>query len=309
MTVAFITHRSGLLHEMGPGHPECPQRLAAIHDRLVQTGLKDQLDCWDAPAVTKQQALLAHTEAYWNELFAKAPSQGYAMLDGDTAMNQHSLVALQHAAGAAVLAVDLVCSAKVTRAFCAVRPPGHHALADRAMGFCMLNNVAIATRYAVDSYGLQRVLVVDFDVHHGNGTESILADDPNVLMVSTFQSSLYPGSGERPLGQNMLNVALPAYSNGQAMRDAVQNIWWPAVQAFAPQLIVVSAGFDAHRADELAQLGWVDEDYAWISHELVKMANLFCDGRLISSLEGGYDLGALARSVSLHVQALLSPAA
>jgi acetoin utilization deacetylase AcuC-like enzyme len=305
MRVAYLSHPSSLLHEMGAGHPECPERLAAIHDRLVQRGLMDQLICESAPRVSEEQILRAHTQAYWEELQHAAPHHGYHMLDADTAMNSHSLQAALHAAGAAVRAVDLVCAGDVDRAFCAVRPPGHHALSYQAMGFCMLNNVAIAVRHALARYGLERVALIDFDVHHGNGSEEILAGDPGVLMLSTFQSPLYPGSGDQPLADNMINVALPPYSDGSVMRQAVKDHWWPALRVFAPQLIVVSAGFDAHRADDLAQLGWIDADYAWLSQEITMMANMFCQGRVVSSLEGGYDLGALARCTELHVQALL----
>jgi acetoin utilization deacetylase AcuC-like enzyme len=305
MRVAYYSHSSSLLHEMGPGHPECPERIAAITNRLVMRGVMDRLDRFDAPEVTRDQTLLAHTADYIDALPRLVPLDGYRMLDADTAMNAHSLRAAQHAAGACVAAVDRVVSGQADRAFCAVRPPGHHALSHHAMGFCILNNVAIGVRHAIARHGLKRVVLIDFDVHHGNGSEQILAGDDRVLMLSTFQSPHYPGSGETPLADNMINVALSPYSGGLAMRAAVRQHWWPALKAFDPQLIVVSAGFDAHQADDLGQLGWRDEDYAWLSAEIMMQANHHCAGRVVSSLEGGYDLGALARCTELHIEAML----
>jgi acetoin utilization deacetylase AcuC-like enzyme len=305
MRVAYFSHASALLHEMGPGHPECPERIAAITNRLVMRGVMDRLDRFDAPMVTREQALRAHTAEYFDGLPGQVPQDGYRMLDADTAMNPHSLQAAFHAAGACVAAVDHVLAGKAERAFCAVRPPGHHALSHHAMGFCILNNVAIAVRHALSAHGLRRVALIDFDVHHGNGSEQILAGDDRVLMLSTFQSPHYPGSGESPLADNMINVALPPYSGGLAMRAAVRQRWWPALEAFEPQLIIVSAGFDAHQADDLGQLGWRDEDYAWLSEQIMNQAARLCGGRVVSSLEGGYDLGALARCTELHLEAML----
>jgi acetoin utilization deacetylase AcuC-like enzyme len=307
MTTAYITHPSGMKHNMGAGHPECPQRLAVIQDRLLTEGLLDALDCVEAPAATREQLLRVHPEAHVQSIQDVAPhtaEQAYARIDPDTLMNHHTLTAAYHAAGAAVEAVDRVMDGRAKRAFCAVRPPGHHAEAAQAMGFCFFNNVAVGAAHAMAVHGVQRLALIDFDVHHGNGTEDIFANVPGVLMCSTFQSGLYPFLGDTPMGANMVNVPLTRYSDGRAMREAVTQYWLPALHDFAPQLIMISAGFDAHRADELGQLGWVDADYRWISQVLIAVAKRHAQGRIVSCLEGGYDLDALARCVALHVRAL-----
>jgi acetoin utilization deacetylase AcuC-like enzyme len=305
MKVAYLSHPSFLRHDMGDGHPECARRLSAVADRLLATGLLDLMDCIEAPAATSAQILRAHTGRHFAELQALAPANGLIPVDPDTAMNPHTLTAALHAAGAAVRATELVVAGSHRRAFCAVRPPGHHATRDQAMGFCFFNNAAVGIRHALDELGLARVALVDFDVHHGNGSEDILADDDRVLMVSTFQRRLYPFSGEAPRGANMRNIGLMPYSDGQAMRRAVDEQWLPALREFAPQMLFVSAGFDAHRDDDIAQLGWTDADYAWISRRLVDFADECAQGRLVSLLEGGYDLPSLARCVDLHARALL----
>jgi acetoin utilization deacetylase AcuC-like enzyme len=215
-----------------------------------------------------------------------------------------TLAAALHAAGAAVAATDDVIGGRAVRAFCAVRPPGHHATRDEAMGFCFFNNVAVAARHALDVHGLARVAIVDFDVHHGNGTEDIIAGDERVLMVSFFQHPLYPYSGAVPKGTNMVNVPLPPYTRGPAMREAVERQWLPALEAFRPQMIFVSAGFDAHREDDLGQMGLVEADYEWLTRQLVAVAERHAAGRIVSCLEGGYNLGALARSVAAHLRVL-----
>jgi acetoin utilization deacetylase AcuC-like enzyme len=223
-------------------------------------------------------------------------------------MNPWTVAAALRAAGAAVHAVDLVIGGEVQRAFCAVRPPGHHATRDASMGFCVFNNVAVGVRHALDVHGLERVALVDFDVHHGNGSEDILADDDRVLMVSTFQRDIYPFSGEAALGTNMANVALERGSNGDALRAAFEEVWRPRLDEFRPQMIFVSAGFDAHRADEMANLRWVEADYAWITRRIVEVAERHSGGRIVSCLEGGYDLFHLARSVAAHVRELAGAA-
>ena len=308
MTVAYLTHPYSSKHEMGPHHPECPDRVRVIEDHLRSHGLLDFMREVTAVAASPEAILRAHSSELLTQLELTSPVQGYAGIDGDTTMNPFSLDAAQHGAGAAVRAVDLVCSGETQRAFCNVRPPGHHAERNRAMGFCFLNNAAIAVLHALEVHGLERVALVDFDVHHGNGSEEILVDTCNagrVLMVSTFQHHLYPGSGDIPMADNMVNVPLRAYSKGDAMRAAVTDLWLPALNAFAPELIVISAGFDAHRDDELASLGWVEADYRWITQQLVAVADQHSRGRIVSTLEGGYALGALARSVGEHVKVLI----
>ncbi len=308
MSVAYLTHPYSTKHEMGPHHPECPDRVRVIEDHLRSNGLLDFMREVTATAATPEAILRAHSSELLTQLERTSPLQGYAGIDGDTTMNPFSLDAALHAAGAAVRAVDLVCGGEVQRAFCNVRPPGHHAERNRAMGFCFLNSAAIAVLHALDAHGLERVALVDFDVHHGNGSEEILAnecDAGRVLMVSTFQHHLYPGTGDVPMAENMVNVPLKAYSIGDAMRAAVTNRWLPALEAFGPELIVISAGFDAHRDDELASLGWVEADYRWVTQQLVAVADKHSRGRIVSTLEGGYSLGALARSVGEHVKVLI----
>ncbi|HQP67817.1 MAG TPA: histone deacetylase family protein [Quisquiliibacterium sp.] len=305
MKAAYISHASSVRHEMGEGHPECPERVAVIADRLLMKGLLDAMSSYDAPAATEVQISRAHEARHYAELHAQAPAEGYVHVDPDTSMNPHTWTAALHAAGAAVLATELVVKGGYSRAFCNVRPPGHHAERGQAMGFCFFNNIAVGIRHALDELGLERVALVDFDVHHGNGSEDILAGDERVLMVSTFQSRLYPYLGENPKGANMCNVGLPPYSNGEPMRRAVLEHWLPALEAFRPQMLFVSAGFDAHRDDDMSQLGWSDADYGWVSRQLVDFADRHCEGRIVSMLEGGYNLPALARSVELHVRALV----
>jgi acetoin utilization deacetylase AcuC-like enzyme len=302
---AYITHPSFMRHEMGEHHPECPERLAVIADRLLARGVLDCMDEFEAPQATFEQIDRAHEMRHYYELKAAAPDEGYVNVDPDTAMNPHTWTAALHAAGAAVLGAELVASGRYQRVFCAVRPPGHHALSGQAMGFCFFNNVAIGVMHALEELGMQRVALIDFDVHHGNGSEDILAGDERVLMVSTFQQQLYPFNGEQALGPNMCNVGLPPYSDGALLRAAVTERWLPALRAFAPQMLFVSAGFDAHREDDMSHLGWRDEDYAWVSREIARFADEACEGRIVSTLEGGYHLPALARCVELHLRALL----
>ncbi|HYF58360.1 MAG TPA: histone deacetylase family protein [Burkholderiaceae bacterium] len=305
MKAAYITHPSSARHEMGDGHPECPDRVAVVGDRLLMRGVLDYMERFEAPAATPEQLGRAHEALYVAELLARAPADGYLQVDPDTAMNPHTATAALHAAGAAVLAAELVADGRFLRAFCNVRPPGHHAERGAAMGFCFFNNVAVGIRHALDVLGLERVALVDFDVHHGNGSEDILAGDERVLMVSTFQSRLYPFAGETPRGANMCNVPLQPYSDGAALREAVDARWIPALDAFRPEMVFVSAGFDAHREDDMSHLGWTDADYAWVTRRVVEVAERHAQGRIVSVLEGGYCLPALARSVELHVRTLI----
>lgn len=302
---AYITHPSFLEHEMGEGHPECPARLNAINDYLLEQGYLDFMAPYTAPEVTREQLLRAHTAHYLAEIEDLVPASGYSQVDPDTRMNSRTLSAARHAAGAAVLATDLVISGEVMRAFCPVRPPGHHAERDAAMGFCFFNNVTVGIRHAQRHHGISRVALVDFDVHHGNGSEDILAGDDQVLMVSTFQHPLYPYLGDVPKGANMLNVPLPPRTRGDALKKVVTERWLPALDAFRPELIFISAGFDAHRDDDMANLGWVESDYAWLTARIVEVADRHAKGRIVSVLEGGYELRALARSVGVHVGVLL----
>ncbi len=305
MKAAYISHPSSTRHEMGEGHPECPDRVAVIADRLLMRGVLDFMEPFEAPPATREQLARAHDALYVAEVMARAPAAGYLQVDPDTAMNPHTLEAALHAAGAAVLAAELVADGRFRRAFCNVRPPGHHAERAATMGFCFFNNVAVGIRHALDVLGLKRVALVDFDVHHCNGSEDIFAGDERVLMVSTFQSRLYPFNGEEARGPNMCNVPLAPYSDGTALRDAVTGRWLPALRAFRPEMLFVSAGFDAHREDDMSHLGWLDADYAWVTRQLVDVADAMCEGRIVSVLEGGYCLPALARSVELHVRTLI----
>jgi acetoin utilization deacetylase AcuC-like enzyme len=308
MSTVFYSHPECRLHDMGRGHPECPARLDAITDHLRATGLDDALLMHDAPQATLEQIGRAHSSGYVgeiHELLQRVRDDGESRaIDPDTYACPATLGAALRAAGAAVAATDDVLAGRASNAFCAVRPPGHHATRDAAMGFCFFNNVSIAARHALDVHGLQRVAIIDFDVHHGNGTEDIIAGDDRVLMCSFFQSPLYPYSGGVPKGTNMVNVPLPPYTAGAAIRQTVTEAWLPALQAFKPQMIFISAGFDAHREDELGQLGMVEADYAWITQRLVEVAHTHAQGRIVSCLEGGYALGALARSVAAHLRVL-----
>ena len=303
-STAFITHRECWLHNMGAHHPESPERLAAINDRLIAAGLDMYLSFYDAPVATAEQLSRAHPREHVDEILASAPEHGIRHLDPDTAVCPHTIKAALRSAGAGVMATDLVMSGEVENAFCAVRPPGHHAEAAKAMGFCFFNNVAVAARHALDVHGLKRVAVVDFDVHHGNGTEDIFKDDPRVLMVSIFQHPFYPYSGADKPAANMCNVPLAAGCGGEEFRDAVNQVWMPRLKEFKPQLIIISAGFDGHYEDDMGGLKLVEKDYAWCTDELKKIAAQYSEKRIVSMLEGGYALSALGRSVVAHLRVL-----
>jgi len=304
MATAFIHHPDCRLHDMGAHHPESPDRVAVIEDHLLATGLLDHLVSHAAPKATREQLLRVHDGDYLDSIESASPHSGIAHLDPDTAMNPHSLTAALRAAGAVVMATDSVIRGEAENAFCNVRPPGHHACRKRAMGFCFFNNVAVGSAHAIEVHGLQRVAIVDFDVHHGNGTEDIFSGDRRVMMVSTFQHPFYPYSGTQGRSERMVNIPLAAYSSGVEFRNAVVNDWLPALHGFAPQMIFISAGFDAHRDDDMASLGLVESDYAWVTEQIVNVAARYAQGRIVSTLEGGYNLGALARSVGAHIRAL-----
>ncbi len=304
MTIAYITHPDCLLHDMGAGHPECPARLRAIEDQLIASGLINYLQHVEAPLAGREQLERVHDPAYIAALEAAAPEKGLTHLDPDTAMNPHTLAAALRAAGAAVLATDRVIKGGVDAAFCNVRPPGHHAERSRAMGFCLFNNVAIAAAHALEAHGLKRVAIVDFDVHHGNGTEDIFHDDGRVMMVSTFQHPFYPYSGVEGRSGRMVNIPLAARSGGREFRAAVEQYWLPALEAFRPEMLFISAGFDAHCDDDMAMLNLVEADYAWVTEKIKAVAERHAGGRMVAVLEGGYDLHALGRSVAAHIKVM-----
>lgn len=304
MQTLYITHPACHLHEMGSWHPECPGRLDAINDRLVASGLMDFINEQTAVPATDADLLRVHGPGYIAYLREHAPTEGYFQVDPDTVMNPHTLEAAWAAAGAGITAVDAVMQQTHRSAFCAVRPPGHHARPAQAMGFCFLNNIAIAAAYALEQYSLERVAIIDFDVHHGNGTEETFAGDPRVLMCSFFQHPLFPDQYQDPPAENMVNIPVHAYAKGDDLRFLVSDVWMPRLRAFQPQLVFISAGFDAHREDDMGQLGLVESDYAWITEQVVALADEFAHGRVISFLEGGYNLSALGRSAEVHIRAL-----
>jgi len=298
---------------MGAGHPECPERLSAIEDRLLVSGVGDALDRREAPEAPIADIELAHgrmhvaalrglTDGLREEIDAGGPT--HAQIDPDTSLNVHTWDAALRAAGAAIAATDAVMAGELENAFCSVRPPGHHACRDKAMGFCFFNNVAIAARYALERHGLKRVAIVDFDVHHGNGTENIIAGDQRVLMVSFFQHPFYPEGGARSHASNLVNLPVPAYTKGPLVRELIEAHWLPRLEAYKPEMIFISAGFDAHRADDMGQMGLVEADYTWITQRVKEVALRHAKGRIVSCLEGGYDLNALALSVEAHIRVL-----
>ena len=305
MQTAYISHPLCLKHDMGAHHPECPARIHAIEDQLIAAGLMDYLQRHEAPAATNEQLLRVHEEGYIDSIAASAPQQGIVHLDdGDTAMNPFSYQAALHAAGAVVLGVDLVMAGKAENVFCNIRPPGHHAERARAMGFCIFNNVAVGAAHALAQHGLQRVAIADFDVHHGNGTENIFHDDPRVMLCSTFQHPFYPHTGADSGNDHIINVPLHAGAGREEFRAAITQHWLPALDRFRPELLLISAGFDAHRDDDMAMLRLTEADYQWVTAELKRIAKKYAQGRIVSALEGGYELHALGRSALAHIKVL-----
>lgn len=312
-TTGYFSHRDCWKHEMGPGHPECPERLDAIEDRLLVSGVGDALDRREAPLAAVGDLELAHgrthvaalrglTDNLQEQIIAGGPS--HMQIDPDTSLNVHTWTAALRSAGAALAATDAVLHGEMENAFCSVRPPGHHACRDQAMGFCFFNNVSLAARYALERHGLQRVAIVDFDVHHGNGTEDIVADDPRILMVSFYQHPFYPLDAPHSNAANLVNLPVPAYTRGMDIREMIECAWIPRLDAHRPEMIFISAGFDAHREDDMGQLGLVEQDFAWITSRVKDVARRHAKGRIVSCLEGGYHLGALARSVEAHIRVL-----
>ena len=307
MTTALFFDPACIDHDPGLGHPEQPARLVAVRDALAAPAF-DGLDRRMPPPATVDQLARAHDRAYVDGVLAAVPASGQVMLDADTFMSPGSGVAALSAAGAACAAVDAVLAGEVANAFCAVRPPGHHAEYDRAMGFCLFNNVAVAAHHARAVHGLTAVAVVDFDVHHGNGTQHAFENDGGFFFASSHQFPFYPGTGDvGEVGRgNVHNAPLPAAAGARAFRAAWETRLLPALAAFKPELIIISAGFDAHRDDPLAEIHLDEDDYVWITREIMAIADSSAGGRLISSLEGGYDLAALGRSVAAHVATLMS---
>lgn len=304
MPTAYITHPVCLKHDMGFGHAETAERIHAIEDRLIASGLMQLLSCHEAPQATEEDLLLVHSPDYVEAIFTMAPQQGFIQLDGDTAMNRYSLDAARHAAGAVIKAVDLVMSGVAANAFCNIRPPGHHAMRQQSGGFCIFNNIAIGAAHALERHGLQRVAIIDFDVHHGDGTEAIFHDDPRVMFCSSFRHPYYPFCGAESGNAHIINVPLAAGADGEQFRSAVMDQWIPALRAFEPEFIFISAGFDAHREDDMGGLALKEADYAWVTNILMDIASHSANRRIVSALEGGYALSALGRSVHAHIKML-----
>ena len=305
--LGLVSHQDCLRHDPGPIHPDTRQRLDAINNQLISSGLDYVIRHYDAPIVTRQQLERVHDANYLDKVYAIAPgeSMGAVEIDGDTVMSPGTLRAAERAAGAGVMAVDLVMAGEANPVFCAVRPPGHHAVRGQAMGFCLFNNIAVAAAHAIEAYGLRRVAIADFDVHHGNGTEDIFRNDPRVLFCSSFQHPLYPFTGHEQETTNLVDVPLPAGTGSTAFRHAITGHWMPRLEAFAPEFVFISAGFDGHMADDMSSLALTDADYGWITGQLVGIANRHAQGRIVSMLEGGYEPHPLARSVIAHLNAML----
>ncbi len=305
MRTAYITHPDCLLHNMGDIHPESPARLHAIADRLVAGHLMSLLKHYDAPLVERDQLLRVHAAEYIDRIVALSPTSGSVDLDGDTSMNPHTLQAAYRAAGAVVKAVDLVMAGETENAFCAIRPPGHHAERNRAMGFCLFNNIAVGAAHALEHHGLERVAIVDFDVHHGNGTEDIFHYEPRVLFCSTYQHPFYPNTPIDDTQPNLVHAPLPAGAYSEDFQQAVTERWLPALETFKPQMIFVSAGFDGHFEDDMGMLNLLDVDFAWVTERIVEVAARHSNNRIVSALEGGYVMNALGRSAAAHIRVLM----
>ena len=289
---------------MGPAHPECPQRIDVITDMLMTLRVLDMLQHFEAPAVTRDQLLRVHSADYLDYLERILPENGYEKIDMDTLMNPKTLKAAGYAAGSVVMGVDLVMSGAVKNAFCSVRPPGHHATTDTAMGFCFYNNIAVGAAHAAAVHGLERIAIIDFDVHHGNGTDEIFRGHQKVTLFSLFEQGLYPLDDGKTVAGGGKYIELPRGSGGAEMRQAVNDTWMPALNEFRPELVLVSAGFDAHLQDEISDLHFSDADFQWLTQRCLDVAEEHAEGRLVSALEGGYDLDSLARCAAAHIKQL-----
>lgn len=305
MSVALISHHLCSAHNMGDHHPEAPERLGAIQDQLISSGLDYVIRQYDAKPIDKNLISLAHDQTYIDFIFNNAPTKGTFKIDDDTLMTPTTLPAVLLSAGAAIDAVDLVMSNIHSAVFCATRPPGHHAMHNKGMGFCFFNNICIAGAYAKEKYQLDRIAIVDFDVHHGNGTEDIVKNKEGFLFCSTYQYPFYPFEMQESDTPPIINTPLPATTRGPEFRQAITDKWLPALHAFKPQMIFISAGFDAHIEDDMSQISLTESDYRWVTDEIKKIADQYCDGKIISLLEGGYSLSALGRSVVAHIQGLI----
>lgn len=307
LTTYLYTHPSFLEHDTGYGHPECADRLRALLSALDAPEFSGLIKK-EAPRARLDQLQLIHSPSYIDRLLQAIPKRGHVALEADTVISPGSGEAALHAVGAVCDAVDAVLTGAADNAFCAVRPPGHHAEPAAAMGFCLFNNIAIAAQYARTAHPVRRVAIVDFDVHHGNGTQAAFAKEPEVLYASTHQSPLYPGTGsaQETGAGNLFNMPLAPGSGSREFQEALENTILPALHAFKPELMLISAGFDAHRDDPLASLNLVEDDYAWVSRKLIEIAERYAKNRLVSALEGGYNLAALARSACAHVRELLN---
>jgi acetoin utilization deacetylase AcuC-like enzyme len=303
--LAVISHPDCLLHDNGPDHPEDADRLHAINNQIIMSGMEYVVLHYDAPLATKDQLLRVHDQSYIERIYEMAPKEGMVEIDGDTVMSPHTLQAALRSAGAGILGVDLVMRGEASPVFCSIRPPGHHAEFNRAMGFCLFNNIAIAAAHALAEHGIERIAILDFDVHHGNGTENMFADDQRVLFCSSFQHPFYPHTGHNSDTSNLVDVPLPAGTTGPEFRKAITEHWLPALNEFRPELLLISAGFDGHVLDDMSRVMLTEADYGWITSELVSIAKKYSQGRIVSMLEGGYEHGALARSVVTHLKALL----
>jgi len=293
------------LHDTGQGHPENASRLSAIEDKLLQSGVLDFLRNIDAPEVTRDQILRVHTAGHLANIEAMMPKTGYARLDPDTVISSDTLQAAKHAAGAVVAAVDLVMDGQFQNAFCSVRPPGHHAESARAMGFCLFNNLAVGAAHALENYALNKIAIVDFDVHQGNGTEDIFLGEERVLYCSVFQHPFFPFTRPPENTPNVISVPLDATAKSAEFRAAITDQWIPALERFQPELVFISAGFDAHRDDDMSYVSLVDDDFRWVTEQIARVAETSASGRIVSVLEGGYELNSLARCVEAHLRVLM----